>query len=236
MKQFKNGEIKILVATDVAARGLDVSGVDYVYNFDIPQDSESYVHRIGRTGRAGATGTSVTFISNAEMDYLKDIEKLTKKRMQPLKPPTREEALAGRMSVAADSVEDVIVATSGAVDSEVIDKLVEKYDAKTLATALLGAVANVAEMDTEFTLSRERPLPRKRSGFGGGSREGGERRGGGYRGRREGGRDGRDGERGQRERRSFDRGSRTGSGDRSQRGRSGAPRRQSRDFVIKNND
>lgn len=246
LKQFKNGEIKILVATDVAARGLDVSGVDYVYNFDIPQDSESYVHRIGRTGRAGATGTSVTFISNAEMDYLKDIEKLTKKRMQPLKPPTREEALAGRMSVAADSVEDVIAATSGVVDSEVIDKLVEKYDAKTLATALLGAVANVAEMDTEFTLSRERPLPRKRSGFGGGSRngggyrggrrEGGERRGGGYRGRREGGRDGRDGDRGQRERRSFDRGSRTGSGDRSQRGRSGAPRRQSRDFVIKNND
>ncbi|MBC6498357.1 hypothetical protein H7R52_04110 [Weissella confusa] len=59
----------------------------------------------------------------------------------------------------------------------------EKYDAKTLATALLGAVANVAEMDTEFTLSRERPLPRKRSGFGGGSRNGGGYRGG----RREGG-------------------------------------------------
>ena len=237
LKQFKNGEIKILVATDVAARGLDVSGVD------IPQDSESYVHRIGRTGRAGAQGNSVTFISNAEMDYLKDIEKLTKKRMLPLKPPTREEALAGRMSVAADSVEAVIAATSGSVDSEVIDTLVEKYDAKTLATALLGAVANVSEMDAEFTLSRERPLPRKRSGFGGGSRngggyrggrrDGGSRNGGGYRGRREGGRDG---ERGQRERRSFDRGARTGSGDRSQRGRSGAPRRQSRDFVIKNND
>ena len=219
LKQFKNGEIKILVATDVAARGLDVSGVDYVYNFDIPQDSESYVHRIGRTGRAGAHGTSVTFISNAEMDYLKDIEKLTKKRMLPLKPPTREEALAGRMSVAADSVEAVIAATSGSVDSEVIDTLVEKYDAKTLATALLGAVANVSEMDAEFTLSRERPLPRKRSGFGGGSRngggyrggrrDGGSRNGGGYRGRREGGRDG---ERGQRERRSFDRGARTGSG------------------------
>jgi len=243
LKQFKNGEIKILVATDVAARGLDVSGVDYVYNFDVPQDSESYVHRIGRTGRAGAHGTSVTFISNAEMDYLKDIEKLTKKRMLPLKPPTREEALAGRMTVAADSVEAVIAATSGSVDSEVIDTLVEKYDAKTLATALLGAVANVSEMDAEFTLSRERPLPRKRSGFGGGSRngggyrggrrDGGSRNGGGYRGRREGGRDG---ERGQRERRSFDRGARTGSGDRSQRGRSGAPRRQSRDFVIKNND
>ena len=250
LKQFKNGEIKILVATDVAARGLDVSGVDYVYNFDIPQDSESYVHRIGRTGRAGAHGTSVTFISNAEMDYLKDIEKLTKKRMQALKPYTREEALAGRMSVAADSVEKVIAATASNVDSAAIDALAEKYDAKTLATALLGAVANVSEMDAEFTLSHERPLPRKRSGFGGGDRRGGGYRGGNRRegGRREGGyrggdrrggsrsEGGRDGERGQRERRSFDRGSRTGSGDRSQRGRSGAPRRQSRDFVIKNND
>ncbi|WP_373773778.1 DEAD/DEAH box helicase, partial [Weissella soli] len=67
LKQFKAGEIKILVATDVAARGLDVSGVDYVYNFDIPQDPESYVHRIGRTGRAGEHGTSVTFITSYEL-------------------------------------------------------------------------------------------------------------------------------------------------------------------------
>ncbi|SCC08429.1 DEAD/DEAH box helicase [Weissella bombi] len=233
LKQFKNGEIRILVATDVAARGLDVSGVDYVYNFDIPQDSESYVHRIGRTGRAGAHGTSVTFISNAEMDYLKDIEKLTKKRMQPLKPYTHEEALAGRMSVAASSVDEIIKTTSNVADSELVDQLVEKYDARQLAAALLGAAANVESMDAEFKLSHERPLPHKHGGNG--------RRGGGYRGRRDGDRrhgngGGYRGNRGQRERRSYDRGSRNGSGDRSQRGRSGAPRRQSRNFVIKNND
>jgi ATP-dependent RNA helicase DeaD len=236
LKQFKNGEIKILVATDVAARGLDISGVDYVYNFDIPQDSESYVHRIGRTGRAGAHGTSVTFVTNAEMDYLKDIEKLTKKRMLPLKPPTREEAIAGRLSVAAASVEDAIKAADTDVFADAADELVEKYDAKTLASALLSAVANVAQMDEEYKLSHERPLPRKKSGFGG-SRSG-SRNSGGYRGgdRRGGYRGGRDGERGSRERRSYDRGARTGSGDRSQRGRSSAPRRQSRDFVIRNND
>ena len=233
LKQFKNGEIRILVATDVAARGLDVSGVDYVYNFDIPQDSESYVHRIGRTGRAGAHGTSVTFISNAEMDYLKDIEKLTKKRMQPLKPYTHEEALSGRMSVAASSVDEIIKTTANVADSELVDQLVEKYDARQLAAALLGAAANVEEMDAEFKLSHERPLPHKHGGNG--------RRGGGYRGRRDGDRrhgngGGYRGNRGQRERRSYDRGSRNGSGDRSQRGRSGAPRRQSRNFVIKNND
>jgi ATP-dependent RNA helicase DeaD len=234
LKQFKNGEIRILVATDVAARGLDVSGVDYVYNFDIPQDSESYVHRIGRTGRAGAHGTSVTFISNAEMDYLKDIEKLTKKRMQPLKPYTHEEALAGRMSVAAASVDAIVKTTANVADSELVDHLAEKYDARELAAALLGSAANVEEMDAEFKLSHERPLPHKHGGNGG-------RRGGGNRGRRDGDRrhgngGGYRGNRGQRERRSYDRGSRTGSGDRSQRGHSGAPRRQSRNFVIKNND
>lgn len=235
LKQFKNGEIRILVATDVAARGLDVSGVDYVYNFDIPQDSESYVHRIGRTGRAGAHGTSVTFISNAEMDYLKDIEKLTKKRMQPLKPYTHEEALAGRMSVAAASVDAIVKTTANVADSDLVDQLAEKYDARELAAALLGSAANVEEMDAEFKLSHERPLPHKHGGNSG-------RRGGGSRGRRDGDRrhgnggGGYRGNRGQRERRSYDRGSRTGSGDRSQRGHSGAPRRQSRNFVIKNND
>ncbi|CAM4305782.1 DEAD/DEAH box helicase [Weissella hellenica] len=235
LKQFKNGEIRILVATDVAARGLDVSGVDYVYNFDIPQDSESYVHRIGRTGRAGAHGTSVTFISNAEMDYLKDIEKLTKKRMQPLKPYTHEEALAGRMSVAAASVDAIVKTTANVADSDLVDQLAEKYDARELAAALLGSAANVEEMDAEFKLSHERPLPHKHGGNSG-------RRGGGSRGRRDGDRrhgnggGGYRGNRGQRERRSYDRGSRTGSGDRSQRGHSGAPRRQSRNFVINNND
>ncbi|TYC49558.1 DEAD/DEAH box helicase [Weissella muntiaci] len=240
LKQFKAKEIEILVATDVAARGLDISGVTYVYNFDIPQDPESYVHRIGRTGRAGAHGNSVTFVTNAEMDYLKDIEKLTKKRMQPLKPPTREEAVAGRLSVASASVEAAVSAVDASLFAEAAEGLVEKYDAKTLAAALLSAVANVAEMDESFSLSHERPLPRKRSGFGGGRRDGGRQGGGngrrgGYRGgdRRSGGDRS---ERGSRERRSYDRGSRTGSGDRSQRGQSGAPRRSSRDFVIRNND
>ncbi|GAK30918.1 DEAD/DEAH box helicase [Weissella oryzae SG25] len=235
LKQFKAKEITILVATDVAARGLDISGVTHVYNFDIPQDPESYVHRIGRTGRAGAHGNSVTFVTNAEMDYLKDIEKLTKKRMQPLKPATREEAIAGRLSVAAADVEAAVSAVDSSIFADAAAELVEKYDAKTLAAALLSAVANVALMDESFSLSHERPLPRKRSGFGGrreGGNGGGGRRSGGYRGGdRRGG-----GDRGGRERRSYDRGSRTGSGDRSQRGRSGAPRRSGRDFVIRNND
>lgn len=79
IRDFKNDQIDILVATDVAARGLDISGVTHVYNYDITQDPESYVHRIGRTGRAGKSGESITFVSPNEMGYLSMIENLTKK-------------------------------------------------------------------------------------------------------------------------------------------------------------
>lgn len=85
LRQFKGGKLDILVATDVAARGLDVSGVTHVYNYDIPQDPESYVHRIGRTGRAGKTGVSVTFVSANEESYLRSIENLTKKKNATVK-------------------------------------------------------------------------------------------------------------------------------------------------------
>src|SRR5690606_5936294 len=91
LKQFKAGKIDILVATDVAARGLDISGVSHVYNFDIPQDPESYVHRIGRTGRAGKKGVAVTFVTPREMGYLSIVERTTKKKMEALVPPTADE-------------------------------------------------------------------------------------------------------------------------------------------------
>src|SRR5699024_2165713 len=97
LKKFRDGDLDILVATDVAARGLDISGVSHVYNYDIPQDPESYVHRIGRTGRAGHQGISVTFVTPNEMDYLRVIEKLTRKRMIPMRPPTAKEAFNGQM-------------------------------------------------------------------------------------------------------------------------------------------
>jgi len=247
LKQFKNHELRILVATDVAARGLDVSGVDYVYNFDIPQDPESYVHRIGRTGRAGAEGTSVTFVTSAEMDYLKDIEKLTKKRMTPLKPATYEEAVSGRLGAATDRVEKLVKRANVSLAEEEINNLVEKYDAQTLAAALLGAVADISDMETPVTLSHERPLPRKRGGQGGGrgGYRGGNRNGGrgGDRGgnRREGGRGGyrggnrnggRDGGRDGGSRREG--GNRNGGSSRREGGNGG--QRRSRDFVIRNND
>lgn len=105
IRDFKNDQIDVLVATDVAARGLDISGVTHVYNYDIPQDPESYVHRIGRTGRAGQSGQSITFVSPNEMGYLAIIEDLTKKRMKGLKPATAEEAFEAKKKVALKKIE-----------------------------------------------------------------------------------------------------------------------------------
>jgi ATP-dependent RNA helicase RhlE len=82
LADFKAGEIRILVATDIAARGLDIEQLPQVVNFDLPNVSEDYVHRIGRTGRAGATGQAISLVSADEVDLLSDIERLTQKLLE----------------------------------------------------------------------------------------------------------------------------------------------------------
>jgi ATP-dependent RNA helicase RhlE len=84
---FRSGEIRILVATDIAARGIDVSGVSHVFNFELPNVAEQYVHRIGRTARAGATGIAISFCDEEERAYLRGIERLTKVRLTPVPLP-----------------------------------------------------------------------------------------------------------------------------------------------------
>ncbi|MFT6052945.1 MAG: ATP-dependent RNA helicase RhlB [Halioglobus sp.] len=87
LEMFKNGEIKVLVATDVAGRGIHVDGVSHVVNYNLPEDPEDYVHRIGRTGRAGATGTSISFADEDEAFLLPDIEKLLGAKLECTYPP-----------------------------------------------------------------------------------------------------------------------------------------------------
>jgi ATP-dependent RNA helicase DeaD len=88
MTRFRKGLIEILIATDVAARGIDVDDIEAVFNYDIPSDEEYYVHRIGRTGRAGKAGRSYTFVSGRDFYKLKDIQRFTKSTILPLKPPS----------------------------------------------------------------------------------------------------------------------------------------------------
>ncbi len=94
LARFKDGEVWVLVATDIAARGLDIDGVTHVFNFELPNEPESYVHRIGRTARAGATGIAIALCDDTERSYLKSIEKLTGERLQVVPAPAVTVAVA----------------------------------------------------------------------------------------------------------------------------------------------
>ena len=169
LRDFKNNKLDILVATDVAARGLDISGVTHVYNYDIPQDPESYVHRIGRTGRAGKEGKSITLVTPNEMEYLHVIEDLTKKRMTPLRPPTPNEALEGQMAQAIEELAEIAKGMKTNRYRKAVEVLVDEYEAEDLAALLLKMMVKDAE-EVPVKITPERPLPSrkvKRAGRGG---------------------------------------------------------------------
>ena len=185
LRDFKNGNLDVLVATDVAARGLDISGVTHVYNYDIPQDPESYVHRIGRTGRAGKTGQSITFVSPNEMGYLQIIENLTKKRMKGMKPATAEEAFQAKKQVALKKIErdfeDEKIRTNFEKFGKDARKLAAEFTPEELAMYILSLTVQDPDSLPEVEIAREKPLPFKPSGGGfGGKGKGG--RGNGRRG------------------------------------------------------
>jgi ATP-dependent RNA helicase RhlE len=97
LAEFKSGKVKVLIATDIAARGIDVSGVSHVINFELPNVPEQYVHRIGRTARAGAAGVAIAFCADDERAYLKGIEKLTRQRIEIVPLPDNFVAEANRI-------------------------------------------------------------------------------------------------------------------------------------------
>ncbi len=181
LRQFKENKIDILVATDVAARGLDISGVTHVYNFDIPQDPESYVHRIGRTGRAGKSGLAVTFVTPREMGYLRIVEETTKKRMTPLRPPTESEALVGQQQQAMETLIEIVQANDLGDYRILANQLLDDHDAVDLVAAAIKALTKEPD-ETPITISEERPLPmRKERSSNRGGRDRGPRRDGGRR-------------------------------------------------------
>ncbi|AKP67068.1 DEAD/DEAH box helicase [Companilactobacillus ginsenosidimutans] len=175
LRKFKAGKLDFLVATDVAARGLDISGVSHVYNYDIPQDPDSYVHRIGRTGRAGKSGVSVTFVTPNEMSYLRTIENLTKKRMTPLAPPTDNEVLKGQMEGVKEDIKDTLAHDKN-LDrfKDATEELLNEYTPEQLVMVYLSSAIKDAE-SVPVKIAPERPLPGRkqshnRSGHGNGKR------------------------------------------------------------------
>ncbi|CAI3481845.1 DEAD/DEAH box helicase [Enterococcus cecorum] len=176
LRSFKNGDLDILVATDVAARGLDISGVTHVYNYDIPQDPESYVHRIGRTGRAGKMGVSVTFVTPNEMSYLHVIENLTKKRMTPLRPPTEKEAFKGQLGQAMEEIEAKMDENGLERYMQAAEELLEEYSAQDLAALLVKTIAKDPSDMVPVKITPERPLPSSKKSFNKNNRRGGNSR------------------------------------------------------------
>lgn len=141
MDKFRNGNVDILVATDVAARGIDVDDVDVVFNYDVPQDDEYYVHRIGRTGRAGRTGKSFTFVVGREIYKLKDIQRYTNSKIQLEKPPTLRDVEEIKTGMLIDQVKELIENENLGKERQIIDKLIEEdYTSMDIAVALLNMV------------------------------------------------------------------------------------------------
>ncbi|WP_233523080.1 DEAD/DEAH box helicase [Peribacillus saganii] len=161
LKKFKEGSIDVLVATDVAARGLDISGVTHVYNFDIPQDPESYVHRIGRTGRAGKKGMAVTFVTPRERGQLNAVENTTKKRMIKMKAPTLSEALEGQQKAVTDKIISTVEQEDLSLYTSTADELLQKYSASDLVASVLKLLTKEPD-STPVKLTEEAPMPMRR--------------------------------------------------------------------------
>ncbi|AOP53989.1 MAG: DEAD/DEAH box helicase [Brevibacterium aurantiacum] len=158
---LRNGKVDILVATDVAARGLDVERITLVVNFDIPHDTESYVHRIGRTGRAGRSGEAILFVTPREQRLLGSIERATKQKVEQLKMPSVEELTNTRVEKFTKRIDDVLATTELTELATVIEQyeLSRNVPATDIAAALASLVleSNTLKADPMPEPSRGKP-------------------------------------------------------------------------------
>ncbi|KJS03430.1 MAG: DEAD/DEAH box helicase [Peptococcaceae bacterium BRH_c4a] len=157
MRQFKEGNVEVLVATDVAARGLDITGVTHIFNFDIPQDPEGYVHRVGRTGRAGKAGEAITLVTPREIRHLRVIENMTRGKIVKKPVPTIKDAFEGQQRMAVDKL--LLTVEKGDISNYkgLAEGLLEQTDSVTLLAAALKILTKESDK-TPVTLTEERPL------------------------------------------------------------------------------
>jgi ATP-dependent RNA helicase DeaD len=181
VNQLKSGKLDILVATDVAARGLDVERISHVVNYDLPIDTESYVHRIGRTGRAGRTGDAISFVTPRERRMLTAIEKATRQPLTEMSLPSVDDVNATRLTRFDDAITTALEDTAAiATFRDVVAHYVAHHDVPEADVA--AALAVVAQGDTPLLLEeetlRQQRFDNDRPSRDGGSRDGGFRDGG----------------------------------------------------------
>ncbi|WP_136796326.1 MULTISPECIES: DEAD/DEAH box helicase [Desulfosediminicola] len=161
VEQLKSGKLDILVATDVAARGLDVERVSHVVNYDVPFDAEAYIHRIGRTGRAGREGKAILFLTPRERSMLKSIERASRKRIEQIELPSVKEINQKRIAAYKNRITETL---SGNCDF--FSQLISEYcqETETSAEDVAAALAKIAQGKTPLLLKDlPKPAPRKNS-------------------------------------------------------------------------
>lgn len=157
IQQLKDGKIDILVATDVAARGLDVERISHVINYDVPHDPESYTHRIGRTGRAGRSGEAILFITPRERNLLKAIERSTRQPVSMLELPSIQAVNDVRIARFKDQISDTLAAGG----LEMFQSLIEDYEREQNIPAIeiAAALAKLARGDVPLLLEKNKREP-----------------------------------------------------------------------------
>jgi ATP-dependent RNA helicase DeaD len=156
INNLKNGKLDILIATDVAARGLDVDRITHVVNYDIPYDTESYVHRIGRTGRAGRTGDAILFIAPRERKLLLNIEKATKQKVEEMGLPSTEVINNKRISRFKQNITDTLAAEELSFFSQLVEQYQQEHNVSALEIA--AALAKLVQGDTPLLVQN---VPKK---------------------------------------------------------------------------
>jgi ATP-dependent RNA helicase DeaD len=163
MKRFRERKVEFLVATDVAARGLDVEDIEVVFNYDLPHDAEDYVHRIGRTGRAGRSGRAITFVAGREIRKLEGMIRLTKGRIRRERVPSIEEVEEKRTNQTFELLKETLESGEYTKRDSLIDRLLDQgYSPTDIASALLHllggetARGQVAEPEPAFAPRAER--------------------------------------------------------------------------------
>ncbi len=152
LTRFRNRTVEFLVATDVAARGLDVKDIEVVFNYDLPNDGEDYVHRIGRTGRAGSSGRAITFVAGREIYKLQNMIRFTRSRIRRENVPTLEEVLQRRTDLFMESLRAVLDSGAYPRRDDLMDRLLDQGYAP---TDILSALVYLREKDQP----KERELP-----------------------------------------------------------------------------
>ena len=160
VNRLKKGHIDIVVATDVAARGLDVQRISHVINYDIPRDTESYVHRIGRTGRAGRTGDAILFVAPKEKRMLYAIEKATRQRVELLEMPSNETINQHRIADFKQRISDTLETGDLDLFARIIEQFEEEHHVP--AADIAAALARMAQGDKPLLLKDEPRRSRQR--------------------------------------------------------------------------